>query len=246
MDKTEPRILLAKSPFVQENENITYLADAIQRKDEDYLQQLIVENKVFLVDKDTKVDISINNSESNNVQILFKEGRYTNKKGVTLKNFLITEKAYKIAEEAYQAQIKKEKEVERQRQLANEQEIQQHRQEAINIITECFNEIENIKSAPKSGDRELQQIEEYGVLSNNYYKLNELSNNVNYDANTRQMISEAAEIIKCMRSEQYWYMEITKTINSGGSTDIKYIENANEEYAKVKQLRANFASKYGF
>ena len=83
-------------------------------------------------------------------------------------------------------------------------------------------------------------------MSNNYYKLNELSNNVNYDANTRQMISEAAEIIKCMRSEQYWYMEITKTINSGGSTDIKYIENANEEYAKVKQLRANFASKYGF
>ena len=238
----EPRILLANSPFVQDDDNLKYLLDAIQRKDDDYLQQLIIENKVFSVDKDTHVDNIGTMTGTDNELIIFKEGRYTNKKGVTLKNFLITEKAYKMAEEAYQAQINKEKEAERQRQLAKEQEIQQHRQEAMNIIATCFNEIENIKSAPTSGDIKSQQLEVYGVLSNNYYKLNELSNNVTYDKNTRQMISEAAEIIKCLRSEQYWGIKMTKS----GSIDLKHIENANEEYAKAKQLRANFASKYGF
>ena len=75
LNKSEPRILLSNSSFVQESENMVYLADAIQRNDVDYLQQLIVENKVFVVNKDTKVDYFINDTNSNNAEIIFKEGR---------------------------------------------------------------------------------------------------------------------------------------------------------------------------
>lgn len=47
--------LLKNSFWVVDSDNIPYLVDALARDDTEYLEQLIIERKVFQVDHDTKV-----------------------------------------------------------------------------------------------------------------------------------------------------------------------------------------------
>ena len=173
LNKSEPRILLSNSSFVQESENMVYLADAIQRNDVDYLQQLIVENKVFVVDKDTKVDYFINDTNSNNAEIIFKEGRYTTKKGITLKNFLITEEEYP----AYIA----------------EKERQESRKANINYIFEVIHKSTTLVSYMETDNVYL--IKQFLSDMKKYKrKLDELSNDANLDSDIRDMAKKALQL----------------------------------------------------
>ena len=90
-------ILVAGSFWVIESENMMYLKDAIARSDMEYLKQLTLEGKVYLVDKDTKVTRFGVAADENNVLISFKEGRYTNKSGYTFANNVFAEKEYPAA-----------------------------------------------------------------------------------------------------------------------------------------------------
>lgn len=83
-------ILVAGSFWVLNSENMPYLSDALTRSDADYLKQLILEEKIFRVDRDTKVI----QSGENNTQISFKEGRYTNKIGYSFTYNIFPEKGY--------------------------------------------------------------------------------------------------------------------------------------------------------
>ena len=98
-DKIEA-VLLKDSLWVADSENMPYLNDAITRKDAEYLKQLMIEQKVFIVDKDTKVERFGVAAEKNNVLILFKEGRYTNKTGYTHASNVIDEKSFSTYVEA--------------------------------------------------------------------------------------------------------------------------------------------------
>ena len=87
-------ILIAGSVWVLDSDNVPYLADAVARNDMDYLNQLMIEGKVFQVDHDTKVTRFGLASDKNNALILFKEGRYTNKTGCTFAQWVYDEKEY--------------------------------------------------------------------------------------------------------------------------------------------------------
>lgn len=65
-------VLLKDSFWVAESENIPYMIDAISRKDTEYMKQLMLEGKVFIFDKDTKVVQRCSVSGKNNMEVLFK------------------------------------------------------------------------------------------------------------------------------------------------------------------------------
>ena len=81
---------LAKNTFwVEKKENIHDFLDAIKTGDQDFFEQQIREGKIYHVDKDTKIHYS--NDRLNDgaiLQITFLQGRYKNKKGYTLSNFI--------------------------------------------------------------------------------------------------------------------------------------------------------------
>lgn len=96
-DKTAervPSILLKESLWVADSDNMQYLNDAIARKDTEYLNQLMIEGKVFLVERDTKVTRFGVAADKNNVLIQFNEGRYTNKSGCTHASNVVAEKDF--------------------------------------------------------------------------------------------------------------------------------------------------------
>ena len=82
-------VLVAGSFWVLDAENMPYLADALNRDDREYLNQLMLEGKVFKVAKDTNVIRLGVAANENNVLIEFKEGRYTNKSGCTFKSNVV-------------------------------------------------------------------------------------------------------------------------------------------------------------
>ena len=83
----------------------------VYRQDKDYIEQLILEGKVYQTDKDVPVIEFGIAAEKSDALIQFKEGRYSNKTGVTLRNFLLSESQYqtKIANERqiYEEELKK-------------------------------------------------------------------------------------------------------------------------------------------
>lgn len=87
-------ILLKNSFWVMDSDNMKYLNDAIARKDAEYLDQLMIERKVFFVDKNTKVTRFGVAADKNNVLIIFNEGRYTNKTGCTHASNVVDEDEY--------------------------------------------------------------------------------------------------------------------------------------------------------
>ncbi len=93
VDKIEA-VLLADSFWVLDSENMPYLADALSRQDAEYLDQLMLEGKVFHVDKDTKVTRFGVAADKDNVLIIFNEGRYTNKTGCTFARYVINKENF--------------------------------------------------------------------------------------------------------------------------------------------------------
>ena len=87
-------VLVAGSFWVADSENIPFLADAIKRKDVEYMKQLMRENKVFLVEKNTKDEHFGIVADKSNVKILFREGRYTNKTGYIHASNVIAKKEF--------------------------------------------------------------------------------------------------------------------------------------------------------
>lgn len=94
-----------------DEENMKYLTDAVNRKDSEYLKQLVLEKKIFHVDRDTKVTRIGTTSDEGNVMISFKEGRYTNKTGYTFAYNVFTEEDYP----AYLETMKAKEQAERQK-----------------------------------------------------------------------------------------------------------------------------------
>lgn len=89
-------ILVAGSFFVTDSKNITFLKDSMKRNDIEYLKQLILENKVFYVDRDTSVKCFGEISNKDEVLITFNEGRYTNKQGYTFGYNVFSKDTYSI------------------------------------------------------------------------------------------------------------------------------------------------------
>lgn len=79
-EKREEAILLKDSLWC-ESEYAAEMNDANERRDYEYMRQLMIEGKVKSVDRDTKVERFGVAANPNNVLILFKEGKYTNKAG---------------------------------------------------------------------------------------------------------------------------------------------------------------------
>ena len=134
-----PAVLLANSFWVADSDNMPYLIDALARDDTEYLKQLILEGKVFQVDRDTKVTRFGVVADEHYALISFKEGRYTNKSGCALKVSVYTEDEYQNyleekrkdkerREQERQAKIEKEKQ-DKEAQKKAEEEAK--RQEAV-------------------------------------------------------------------------------------------------------------------
>lgn len=224
LHKPEPRILLANSSFVQEYENMQYLLDAVQRKDEDYLKQLILENKVFYVDKDTHVDNIGNMADINHEVIIFKEGRYTNKKGITLKNSLLTE-------EKYSEHIKEKTRQERGKVL-------------ISYISDVFSKSDKLSSYLETDS--IYVLNSLAAdLKTHINSLSEISTNTGYDSNAREMSKKAYQIIKKRYDAVYNYVQYLKNKDSY-QRSIKFL-NLSYESAKTSiNLRESFEKQYGF
>ena len=226
--ESEKLLLLQNSFWVQEYESLGYLIDALQRQDNDYLKQLMIEKKVFFVDKDTNVIGNAVATDSNIEMILFKEGRYTNKEGITLRKFLV-----------------------------NNAELQQRRNEAINFIIDSFNESQkNISDLTADNIEVTKQIESnLGAICSKIYSL---SNNFYYDSDTREMAGKAGEIISEFENSVSWInsaLELKKYLeeseydwfDSEKNAMVQFdIDNSIESVEKAKQLRENFKAEYGF
>ena len=137
-----PSVLLKNSFWVADSGNMPYLIDALSRDDVEYLKQLMLEGKVFQVDRDTKVARFGVAADEHYALISFKEGRYTNKSGCALKVSVYTEDEYQNyleekrkdeerREQERQAKIEKEKQ-DKEAQKKAEEEAK--RQEAVELV----------------------------------------------------------------------------------------------------------------
>ena len=74
--------------FCDDMETLVRLSDALQKKDNDLIGQLMLEGKIHLIDKDTKVSIiDTGLIDKNAVSIVIEEGRYDLKSGYTFKDW---------------------------------------------------------------------------------------------------------------------------------------------------------------
>ena len=228
------KFILPKGFFlVEKSEYMPYLIDAIQRKDEEYLNQLILEQKVHYVEKDVKVSRFGYSSDPNNELIVFNEGKFTNKTGVTLKIFLLTEEQYN----------------EREKKLYEESK---------DLIIKCLNETDNYENIISSTD--YNYVKNFEKLChNNAIILEKKFYNDNTKKEIYDMVIKAHEIISERCSAIFFYLKVLEYYKkyeqtTSNSIDknvyknlIKDYENKyNEFIQKEKQLRQEFFNKYGF
>lgn len=241
-DKVEetPAVLLGNSFWVADSENIPYLADALARDDVEYLNQLMLEGKVFKVDRDTKVARFGVADDSHFALISFKEGRYTNKSGYAFNVSTFTEDEYQnYLEEKRQAAERQEQErqalleQERQEKLAQEQAKKDaERQEAHTLIQNCLMNSENYFAAIDSGNEsELRQLA--AIISDDEKKLMVAESRLNSDV--RECAKNAHKIITNRGVSVLLYLQF----KTKGGEVAKYHQQA-------EQSRQEFRNKYGY
>lgn len=245
-----PAILLKNSFWVADSKNMKYLADALARDDMEYLKQLMLEGKVFQVDRDTKVVRSGLAANKHYSLISFKEGRYTNKSGCALNVAIYTEEEYqnyleeKRKEEERREQENKrraqerqaQREKERQEKIAQEQAKKDaDKQEALALIQDCLSNSENYFIAiTKDNEAELKQLAI--ALPENEKKLMIAGTRVTrVDSDIRECMKHAREIIKNRGVAVLVYLQFK---SKGGEVE-KY-------HQKAEQLRQEFRDKYGY
>ena len=223
-------VLVAGSFWVIESENMPYLTDALTRKDTEYLRQLMLEGKVFHVDKDTKVTRFGVAADKNNVLILFKEGRYTNKTGCTYVSSVIAEKDY-----------------------SSYLESQRHAKLA--LIRDSLTSTEKYLDIIASGNvKEVEQFSSY-CLS----KTNELKSFRQEQEIEREIIEQAEMAINIIfqRDSVLWdyrhLVEYTQKIEQGGKNSISdrrmqehYRDIIKKDSQEAEKLRQEFKTKYGY
>lgn len=126
-DETEMVILAI---WTNDKENIPDMLDAIYSYDEEFLDQQIIDGKVNQTDKEIKIAVEGVLNDGNVVKVKFLQGRYKNKIGYTVPEFVrdvkeareLEEKAKKVRQERTQAAIEDERSKDEAiiKQLANE------------------------------------------------------------------------------------------------------------------------------
>lgn len=163
-------VLVAGSFLTFDAENMPLLADALNRNDIEYLKQLVVEEKIFRVDKDTKI-LQIDEATSDgSIAIHFKEGRYTNKDGYAFAYTVFTEKEYPVAY------------------------LETQEQPPLQLIQSALAHTDNFFESIKSEDVEaLNQLLTFCEVTGK--KLRETANNSQLDFATRECMTRAREIL---------------------------------------------------
>lgn len=224
-------VLLKDSLWVADSENMPYLNDAITRKDAEYLKQLMIEGKVFIVDKDTKVMRFGVAADKNNVLILFKEGRYTNKTGCTHASNVIEEKKFPVY-------------------------MKEQKQKKIVLIQESLLSTENYSEVISTGN-----LEEIEKLSHNCLdKTNELKRfRLDPTDDILEQAEMAIGIIfardKALMDYKHLVEYADKTLKENPSSkNFRVYDNMQKNFrsdidkdiAKAEQLRQDFRAKYGY
>lgn len=217
-------ILLADSFWVVDAENMPYLTDAITRKDTEYLNQLMLEGKVFRVDKDTKVTRFGVAANENNVLIQFKEGRYTNKAGCTFKQYVYTEEDYLVEKHKEEERLKKEFQT----------KMEQEKQEVIALIQDCFGRTEKYFLIISTGnEEELKSLAE--LCSRDERRLIEAEAKSYSDMELYKMLNKARDVVT------------SRGVSILNYLNFKIKDGETEKYhQKAEQFRQEFKNKYGY
>lgn len=231
--KEENKILLAGSFWAENSDYMAFLTDALRRNDKEYLQQLIIEKKVFFVDKNTLVKSFGYTADQNNELISFAEGRYTNKTGRTLKKFLLTEEEYRNREK-------------------------KAREEVVSLIKKYFDETADYETIAKSSD--YNYIDRFKELCSNRSKdLENLFLQDKYNNEINIVLKKASDIIgerrsaifyglKVLENSQKYSQELEKSPKKIMYKNLiqDFQKQLNKSIQKEKQLRQEFLSTYGF
>ena len=237
-----PSVLLKNSFWVTDSGNMPYLIDAIARDDVEYLKQLMLEGKVFQVDRDTKVTRFGVAANENYALISFKEGRYTNKSGCALKVSVYTEEEYQIyleekrkeaeqREQERQAKIEKEKQDKEVQKKADEEA---KKQEAVALVQNSLARTENYYLLITEGNEgELRRMAE--MCSEDEEKLMATEPRFYDNLDVREYVKKAHEIVRNRGVSVLVYLKF------------KITDGIVEEYhQKTEQARQEFRDKYGY
>lgn len=227
-----------------DEENVAYLIDALDRNDGEYLKQLSVEQKAFLVDRDTKVTRIGKPAANDTVMIKFKEGRYTNKTGYTRARNIFTEEEYPAYLEAKAAREQAKKDAERQ--------------EIIDLVQNYLSGSENYYDVITGGNvDEMNQMHDF--LKAAETKLIELKKAPNLDSNLREyvekthkiIINRGAAFLSIFHSMEFAQKSTQENLSQ---SDRKYYVDMSKNSAtaavmahkNADKLRQEFRDKYGF
>lgn len=224
-------VLLKDSFWVMDSGDMPYLNDAISRKDVEYLKQLMIEGKVFHIDRDTKVTRFGVAADKNNVLILFNEGRYTNKTGCTHASNVIDEKEFP----AYVETQKKKK---------------------VNLIQKCLTNTANYSDAISAGNlTEIKILKSVCLSDTNVLK----SKVQDSDSYTRECLQKAVEIIFKRDFALSAYESFIKYSKKAEREDSRsknfrvydrmakdFSEDVNKNLQEAERLRQEFKTTYGF
>lgn len=224
-------ILLKESFWVVDSGNIPYLNDAITRKDTEYIKQLMIEGKVFLVDRDTKVTQIGEMTAYNNVPILFNEGRYTNKKGFTHASNVVAEKDFP----AY-VETQKQKNIALIKvSLANTEKYTDviatgNIEEIKHLSKECLDQTNELKRFRQGAEKDVLEQSEMAIeiIFERDFALGAYEHLIEYSAKVEQENSS------------------TKTSRVYSNMRQNFRNDVDRHIQKAEQLRQEFRNKYGY
>lgn len=110
--------------WTEDRANIPDMLDAINTYDTEFLAQQVVDGKVKHADRETKIAVTDEYDGGKTVEIKFLEGRYKNKVGYTLAEFVKDIGNAREQEKAKQEQNQKEEQARREREQAAFDEAQ--------------------------------------------------------------------------------------------------------------------------
>lgn len=224
-------VLLKDSFWVMDSRNMPYLNDAISRKDVEYLKQLMIERKIFLVDKNTKVTRFGVAADKNNVLILFNEGRYTNKTGCTQASNVIDEKDFP-------------------------EYISNQKKQIANLIQKCLMNTASYSDVISAGDlSEIKKLRSLCLNDTNVLK----SKIQESDSYTRECIQKAVKIIferDFALSAYESFIQYSKKASQEDSHSRNsrvydsmakdFRSDVNKRSQEAERLWQNFRAEYGF
>lgn len=86
---SDETFLKENATWVENKDDIIDFLDIVNEMDEDFFQQLYIDGKIKGVDKETKIHVSGELHDGKIVEIKFLQGRYKNKIGYTIPEFII-------------------------------------------------------------------------------------------------------------------------------------------------------------